>query len=542
MNKLLDKTRQFIFAKQKSIFSSAVILSVMIIVSSFFGFLRFRILSGLYAKGDLDIFLASFKIPDLIFEILVTGALTSSLIPIFIKYQGNQKQLDENISSIFNLILVLMSFFIVILLIFLDKIIPIITPGFSETKIQAIIFYSRLLLIGQLPLLIIGNFFTGIGQANKTFLLPALSPVVYNIAIIIGAVTLNSSFHLLAPIIGVIIGAFLFVIVQLPILYKSYFNYSLIIKKTTGLVDFFRVIVPRGLTVVVAQIDATFDLVLTSLLGTGAYTVFYFAQRLQLLPVSVIGVAFGQASLPYLSEIYQSGRHDEYNKIVVDSILSLFFFIVPIMSFLIFARTPIVRLFYGGQKFDWDATVSTAITLSYFSLALPFHSIYYFLTRCFYSFLDTKTPFIVSVLTTILNTALSLTFVFILKMPVWWLAISFSISMIINVVVLLYLLSKKIEGFDFKTLFVESTKMVVATLISSIVAYYLIKLLDGLIFDTSYTINVFLLLVTSVCVYFSIYIFLAWFFNIREIYLVTKLILKAREYRKKVLEFYTSYE
>lgn len=542
MNKIVEKTKQFIFSKQTSMFSSAMLIAVMIIISRFFGFFRYRILSGLFTKEELDIFLASFRIPDLVFEILITGALTSTIIPIFIKYKNNKDELSVNISSILNLILLIMVVLIAVLFLGMEFIVNLITPGFSKEKIDTIVTYSRLLLIGQLPFLILGNFFTGISQANKMFFLPALAPIFYNIAIIVFALLFSSGLFLLAPIFGVIVGAFLFLLIQLPILMRSSFNYSFILKKTQGLVDFFRVVVPRTFTVIFAQIDATFDLILTTLLGAGSYTVFYFAQHLQLLPVSVIGVAFGQASLPYLTEVYQSKRSEEFKKIIVDSILNLFFFTIPIMSFFIFARTPLVRLFFGGGKFDWEATVSTAITLSYFSLSLPFHTIYYFVTRCFYAFLDTKTPFFVSVLGISLNTVLSVLFVIYFKFPVWSLAIAFSAAMIFNVVILLLLLSKKIGGLDFKFLIIETGKMLIVTAISSFIVYYLMKLLDGLIFDTSYTINVFFLIMIGGILFFILYLLLSWLLNVREFYLIGKLILKAKEYQKRIVEFYTTYE
>ncbi|MBI4008916.1 murein biosynthesis integral membrane protein MurJ [Candidatus Roizmanbacteria bacterium] len=542
MNKILNRTKQFIFAKQTSMFSSAVVIAIMIVVSRLFGFFRYRTLAGLFTKEELDIFFASFRIPDLVFEILITGALTSTIIPIFIKYQNNKEELNTNISSIINLILLLMGLFIFVLFILMGFIVPAITPGFSREKIAAVILYSRLLLIGQLPFLIIGNFLTGIGQAHKMFLLPALAPIFYNLAIILSAKALASTFYLLAPIFGVIGGAVLFILIQLPILANSHFSYKLILKKTAGMLEFFRIVIPRALTVIFAQIDATIDLILTTFLGAGSYTVFYFAQHLQLLPVSVIGVAFGQASLPYLTEVYQGKRIEEFKKIIADSILNLLFFTIPIASFFIFSRTPLVRLFFGGQKFDWDATVSTAVTLSFFSLSIPFHTIYYFITRCFYAFLDTKTPFFISVLTIGVNTFLSVIFVVIFKFPVWSIAGSFSIAMILNVVILFLVLAEKIEGLDFRFLIFESLKMVVATALASVIVYYSMKLMDGLVFNTSYTINVFFLLLTGWSMYLILYIFLSWLLNVKEIYLVGKLLMKAREYQKKIIEFYTSYE
>ncbi len=542
MNKIINRTKIFIFSQQKSIFSSAMIISFMIVVSSLVGFLRYRVLSNYYPKEQLDLFFASFRIPDLIFEILITGALTTSFIPIFIKYQKNKEELNINMSSIINLISLFLIVFIVLSLISLEKLIPLITPGYTPEKIQVIINFSRILIIGQLPFFIAGNFLTGIAQSNKSFFIPAVAPIIYNLSIIAVTYFLAPTLELNAPIIGVILGAFLFLIVQLPIIKNSGFSYKFVIKKTQGILEFFRMIIPRTLTVIVGQIDATIDLSLTSLLGGGAYTVFYFAQRLQLLPVSVLGVAIGQASLPYLSELFQEKKIIEFKKIVTNTLLNLFFVIIPLSGFLIFARTPLVRLFFGGQMFDWEATVLTAFTLSAFAISVPFHSVYYFLTRCFYAVLDSRTPFFIGAGAIIINLLLSLFFILVLKLPVWSLALAFSSSMTINVILLYIFFYKKIGGLDLKELIGETSKIISVSLFSGVISYYLLKLFDGLIFDTTRTINVFFLLLTVFLIYFLIYLFLCWLFEIKEIYLITKMITKAKEYQKKILEVYTTYE
>jgi len=542
MERFISRTKNFIFARQKSIISSAMLLSFMIVLTSLSGFLRYRILANYFNKNDLDIFLASFRLPDLIYEILITGAITSTFIPIYVRYKNNKEDLNTNISSIINFILVILTLFIIVVYLFLDKIIPLVTPGYDAIKMEKIIYFSRLLLVGQLPFFVLGNFLTGIGQANKTFFLSALAPIIYNSVTIAATILFASSFGLLAPVWGVIIGAILLFGVQLPLLFDSDFSFRLIIKKTQGLIDFFRLVVPRTLTVIVAQIDATIDLTLATLLGAGAYTVFYFAQHLQLLPVSVVGIAFGQASLPYLSEIYQEKKIEELRKIIVDSILNLLFLTIPMAVFFIFARTPLVRLFFGGQKFDWEATVQTAVTLSFFAVALPFHSIYYLLTRCFYALLDSRTPFYVSASSIVINTVLSLLFVFYFHFPIQALAISFSISMIINSSTMFFLLWKKISGFNWKLLFLELVKMVLSSGIAAIIAYYSMKLLDGLIIDTSFTINVFILLATVFAIFLSVYLFLGWLIDLKQIYLVTKLLIKAKNYQKKITEVYSQYE
>jgi len=141
-----------------------------------------------------------------------------------------------------------------------------------------------------------------------------------------------------------------------------------------------------------------------------------------------------------------------------------------------------------------------------------------------------------------LNTVMSIVFVLYLKLPVWSLAISFSLSMIFNVVFLLILLARRIGHLDFKFLLLESIKMVSATLISSLIAYYAMRLMDGLIFNTSYTINVFFLLVTGSTLFVFFYLFTAWLLNVKEIYLVGKIIIKAKEYRKRIIEFTSTHE
>lgn len=541
MDRFINKTKQIIFAQQGGIFSSALIISGMIVISGIFGFLRYRILAGYFTKEELDIFFAAFRLPDLIFEILITGALTSSFIPVFIKYQKNKEELEQHISSIFNLLLIILVMVVIVLYFSMDSLIPLITPGFKGEKLMQVILYSKILLVSQLPFLVAGNFLTGIAQAHKTFLITSVAPILYNLSVIVGTLLFASQFHLLAPILGVSVGAVLFFLIQIPIIITFEIKYRLIIKVTDGVKEFFKMIGPRILTVIITQIDATIDLSLTSLLGSGSYTIFYFAQHLQLLPVSVIGVAFGQASLPYLSEMVEQGKQDELKKIIIESLLNLFFFTVPIMIFFVFARTPLIRVFFGGEKFDWDATVQTAYTLSYFALSLPFHAVYYFLTRCFYSLFDSKTPFIISLFTIALNTLLSLYFILIAKLPIWSLAISFSVSVIANSTILFIILAARLKNMDIPFFIKEIIKMTLASCLASLPAYYLIKLMDNLLLDTTRTINVFVLLASSALLYFLLYLLLSWLLNIKELYSISRLFAKAKLFQKKITEI-TSYE
>lgn len=541
MQKIIQQTRKLFLSAQGGMFSSAIILSFMIIVSRIFGFMRYRILAGYFNKDELDIFFASFRIPDLVFELIITGAITSTLIPIFIKYSANEKERSQIISSIINIIFLVLTVLIVLILPFMEPIVSFITPGFRGDKLHTIVIFSQWLLVSQLPFLVLGNFLTGIAQARKQFLITTLPPIIYNLSVIIATVVLTPSIGLYAPILGVIGGALLFTIIQLPVVLDELKTYKFTIELHTGVNDFFRMIGPRILTIITAQIDATIDLTLTTLLGSGAYTIFYFAQHLQLLPVSVIGMSFGQASLPYLSELAEAKKQNELTKIVTESILNVFFMTMPIAMYFIFARTPLTRMFFGGEKFDWEGTVQTAFLLSYFAVSIPFHSVYYLLTRSFYALLDSKTPFFASTIGVITNTILSLVFILVLKMPVWALGVSFSVSMIVQDMILFVILHKKI-GFNLLQVTFSIMKISFAALISAPIPYILIKLMDNLLLDTTRTINIFLLLCISAVVYGLLYLFVSWFIGVQELYIISQLIGKAKQFQKKITEMYLSYD
>jgi putative peptidoglycan lipid II flippase len=541
MNKLIQQTRKLFLGAQGGMFSSAMILSFMIIVSRIFGFIRYRTLAGYFNKDQLDVFFAAFRIPDLVFELLITGALTSTLIPIYIKYQKNEAERREITTSIFNFISIILFVLIVLLLPFLHIIIPLITPGFQGEKLAEVVTFSRILLLGQLPFLVLGNFFTGIAQARKLFLVTSIPPIIYNLSVIIATWAFASTYGLYAPIIGINIGAAIFALMQLPAVWDEIIAWRPIFKMYSGVKDFFRMILPRLLTILVAQIDATIDLTLTTLLGSGAYTIFYFAQHLQLLPVSVIGMAFGQASLPYLTEMIESKKKEDFAQIITESLLNVLFLTVPVAVYFIFARTPLVRMFFGGEKFDWDATVQTAYLLSYFALSIPIHSIYYLLTRCFYALLDSKTPFYSSIIGVGVNTILSILAIVVLHMPVWALGISFSLSMALQVGILFFLLQKR-ALFKFIPFLLSLGKIILASVIAAPVPYILIKLMDDLLLDTTRTVNILLLLVVSAITYFLLYLFVAWFIGVTELSLVAQLTIKAKEFQKKITEMYTSYD
>lgn len=536
MNRFIAKTRSFIFAQQSGIISTTLLISGMLMLARVFGLVRYRVFNSFFSKEELEIFFAAFRIPDFLFELLITGALTTSFIPFFLKYHDDPRKQNAIISSVINLICITLAVLMVILVIFMPAVVRVTVLGFDEESLSKVVYLSRIFLIAQLPFLVLGNIATGLSQAYKRFLIPSFAPVMYNIGIIIMTIILAPKYHLDGVAIGVIVGAVLFFLVQVPQILQLSFRYQPIISHLKEIKQFLKTITPRLFTVLAAQIEVTIDQTLSTLVSSGAYTIFYYAQHLQLLPVSIIGMAFGQASLPYLSEIYQKNQIAELKKIVVDSLCNLLFVTAPIMAFFIVARTPIVRLIYGGQRFDWAGTVSTAETMSYFALSIPLHSCYYFLTRCYYATLDTKTPFAVSIGAIGLNTVLSYIAVAVLQLPVWSLGITFSIAITLQVTLLLVLFHLRMKGLELMTLAKEVTKIVMAAILGVAVMYPSQRILDGLIFDTTRTINLVFLLISTGSILVISYIFACWALNARGLSFVWQALLSVRKTKNRVAD------
>ncbi|MEI6326554.1 MAG: murein biosynthesis integral membrane protein MurJ [Candidatus Roizmanbacteria bacterium] len=540
MNRFIAKTRSFIFAQQSGIVSTTLLISGMLMLARVFGLVRYRVFNSFFSKEELEIFFAAFRIPDFLFELLITGALTTSFIPFFLKYHNDQKKQNAIISSVINLICIALAVLIGVLFICMPLVVRFTVLGFDEASLEKVVYLSRILLIAQLPFLVLGNIATGLSQAYKRFIIPSFAPVMYNIGIIVVTVLLAPTYHMNGVAIGVIAGAILFFFVQIPQILQLSFQYEPIITHLKEIKGFLKTITPRLFTVLVAQIEVTIDQTLSTLVSTGSYTIFYYAQTLQLVPVSIIGMAFGQASLPYLSEIYQKKQFVELKKIVIDSICNVLFVTAPIMAFFIIARTPIVRLVYGGHKFDWSGTVSTAETMSYFAFSIPLHSCYYFITRCFYATLDTKTPFVVSIGSIIFNVVMSFFAVSVFRLPVWSLGITFSIAITVQVTILLILFHRKVGGLELFSLLKEVIKIIMAAILAVAVMYPSQRLLDGLIFDTTRTINLVFLLITTGGILLITYLFACWTLNAKGLYFIIHAMRNIRRSKSRVVDSFIS--
>lgn len=540
LKKLISTASNLVSRKQTNILSAAGIIMLMVFTSRTLGLVRDRFMTSRFTPDELGIYFASFRLPNLIFEILVVGAISTSFIPVFSQYLNEQRKRDafSVASSIINLSSLLVLFLLIPLLLFTQTISEFFAPGFNANQIAIMVFYTRVLLIAQVIPLLIGNFLTGILQSYKHFLLPAIAPVVYNLGTIIGIIFLTPYFGLFGVVLGVILGSLFFLSIQIPQVkalgYRHFFVFDY---KKEGVVKIIKLAIPRTIGLGIAQIDLTIDLILASVLGASSVAIFTFAQHLQLVPVGLFGLTISQATLPTLSQFKQMKN---YKETFLASWHQILFLVLPASVMLSVLRIPIVRIVFGADLFDWTATVQTAKTLSLFAISLFAQASVHLFIRAFFSLQDSKTPVVTSTISVLLNSVLSLFFVLFLHLPIWSLALSASIASILNAFLLLFFLNKKVNGFDAYQIFIPPIKMFLAASIAGIAIYIPLKLFDQLVFDTTRTFNLILLTGTVSFIGLSVYAFMAWFLNIKEI--LTFYNLLKRAIRVRDLFFETSQE
>jgi putative peptidoglycan lipid II flippase len=517
--------------KQQTIGSAAFVLISMVFTSRVLGLIRDRLLNARFAPDELGIYFAAFRLPNLIFELLVMGALTSAFIPVFTKYvtQQNEKEGFGVAATLINMSTIVFLILALPLLVFTDQLSHFFAPGFSPEQVAQMAAYTRFMILFQVLPLLVGNFFTGILQSYNLFLVPALAPVVYNIGIILGIIILTPAFGLMAPVYGVGIGALLFMCIQVPLVllvgYRHRFTFEW---RHPGVREVLRLIGPRTLGLAVSQVDSTVDLMLASILGARMVTVFNFAQQLQQLPVGLFGVSVAQAALPALSAASVKEDKEEFKKSVISAIHQILFFVLPASALFIVLRIPVVRLVFGAARFDWEATVLTGITLSMFSLSIFAQSIVNVLARGFYALYDTKTPVVISIISIGTNTLLSLYFIKVLGLPVWSLGLSTSIASILNATILSIVLDRRVGGFSKTDLFLPAIKMFIAAAAAGVAVYFPLKLFDQLVFDTTRTFGLLLLTGIAGGAGLLTYLLLAWLFDVNEVKSFIRLIRRVR--------------
>ena len=507
--------------KQNSILSASLVLAIAFSVSSILGLLRNRFLYAEFFSccvSDLDVYNAAFRIPDLIFKLLVTGVLSASFIPVFSSYlHKNKKTADEIASTVINILLIAFTIISIIAFIFIKPISGLIAAGFSPDQISLMASLTRILLFAQIFFLL-SNFASAILQVNQIFIVPAITPIVYNIFIIISIFTLAPMFGIYGVTIGAVVGAFFHLAIQVPVVRRQGFVYYPIIKtKLSGVREIFRLMVPRIFSLGLGEIESTITLFFASTLVSGSISLFNLALQFMYLPSRIFGTTVGQASLPILSKNIARNDLNTFRNTVSKIINQSLFIALPVSALILVERVSIVRILYGSQEFPWSATILTSRILAFLIPGIVCQAIIQILVRSFYALHNTKIPFFVSAVSLTINIVASFYFVNFTHFGVIGLAVSASIGNLVQLFGLLIMFIKIVDGFNWANTFSKFYKMLISSILMGLVSWLSIKFLDLFILDTTHFIPVLTLMVISSIMGLFTYVFAVNFLKIDEI-------------------------
>lgn len=522
--------------RQSSILSGALVLMATVAASKVLGLARDRLLAHNFAPDTTAVFFAAFRVPDLMFQVLIFGAVSVAFIPIFTDYlhKKGEKEAFGFAADVLNVVLLGFLLVSVLGIVFASSLTSVIVPGFSESQKDMTTELTRIIWIGQV-FLVVGAFFAGVGQAFQRFIIPALASVFYNVGIILGIVFLTPVWGISGPALGVVLGALLHILVQVWLVRSLGFGYKFSFNlRSEGIKEVLGMMSIRTIGVTVEQINETIGIVLASLISASSVTFLTFAQHLQTVPIGLFGATLAQAALPVLSRERAQNDDNSFKVTLLTTMHQIMFLSLPAAAILIILRIPAVRLVFGASQFDWSATVLTGKTVAFLAAGLAAQSVVLLLVRGFYALKDTRTPVIVSVISVALNIALSFIFIQRMHLEVWSLGLSYAISANISVGLLLIFLGRKIGGFKTDELFLPAGKMLFAALVAAVALYLPIKALDQLVFDTTKTVN--LLALTGIASLFglSVYLLLVWILKVRELETFGHLLKKIYDLQFKV--------
>lgn len=478
----------------KSVSIASLILACFYITSGLLGLLRDRLLFGKFGAGnELDVYYAAFTIPDLIALILVFGAISAAIIPIFSGYLVKSKeQAFEYASVLLNVFLTCLVVVCSMLIVFTPLLVKFIAPGFSPEKQETTAMLMRIMFLSPI-ILGISNIISGILQVFHRFLATALAPVMYNLGIIIGIVFFVPLFGIKGLAFGVVLGGILHLVIQIPAFFYSGFRYGKIFNFShEGVLKTLKLMVPRSLGLGAGHINTIATTAIASTLLAGSVAVFNWTNNFSNMIISVIGVSLSTATFPSLSLAYLKEDKKEFKKKFSDTFLQLVFLMVPVAVLLFILRAQIVRIILGTGRFNWTDTRLTAACLGIFAVGLCAQGLIFLLSKTFYAAHNTKIPAIVSAATVVLNILMSLLFVWLLglhglffsiaqnllrldginNISVVGLALSFSITGIAETSLLLTLLYRKYRLFSIRHIGLTFVKIIIGALITGVTAFF----------------------------------------------------------------------
>lgn len=402
-----------VYKEIRGLHEAAYVLAGFTFASQILALVRDRMLAHHFGAGrELDIYYTAFRIPDLLFVVFASVLSVYVLIPFVseAKLKGGEAAARAMLSQVFTLFLVFYGVIAFVIGFFAHSIVGWFFPGFTQSEYAMLALLLQVLLL-QPFLLSISNLFGVITQLENRFIMYALSPVLYNVGIVAGIIFFYPTFGIIGLIMGVVLGALFHLLVQIPLLATSRS-----MPRLTGTFDrellrrILTTSAPRALTLSLHQFVLLAMVGIASAMAAGSISVFQFALNLQSVPLAIIGVSYSVAAFPTLARMFTNGDRDAFVAHVATALRHIFFWSIPLIALIVVTRAQIVRALLGSGSFDWDDTRLTAAALALFSLSLAAQAVNLLIVRAFYAGGDTRTPFYVTLLSSVVALALGIGF------------------------------------------------------------------------------------------------------------------------------------
>ena len=525
ITKLLANNTKWLEKQQTSINSAAAIIAMANAFSVVFGFVRTRTVLSYFSEEIVTAWTLAFQIPDLLFQLLIFGALSASFIPIFLslKKSHDSKTAFKMGGIVLNILLIIFTLISVIVFIFAEPLTLLrIGDKLSSDQLSIVINLTRIMLAAQI-FFTVSNIMTGVLQSYKRFIIPSLAPIIYNLGIILGVVLFSGRFGIYSAGIGVVLGAFLHMLVQIPLVLKLGFKPTLSINiRYPGVTKLFMLSPARFITIGISQIQTLAIAYFATSIGQLSFLYISYANYLSTFPIRMLGVPLSQAALPFLSQYSKKEELSKFRDLTLQSLHQISFLALPTSVLLLILRIPIVRIAFGTSNFSWTSTVTTGKVLAILAISITAQAMVQLLVRSFHALKDTHTPLFISLIFTIFYLSSAYYVVHYTSLGVVGLAITGAISFVLELFLFILMLNRIVPKFVSKKMVIPQLKMLLASFFMAVFLYLPFRIFDELIFDTTKTIELVGLTITTSTIGGLVYIYFAALFEIKELELVTK--------------------
>lgn len=529
--KILSRQAKILERQQTSILSAAVIITVANIISSLSGLVRQRLLIAEFFGTEesqlaFEALLVAFQIPDMMFQLIVLGALSAAFIPVFSSLKKENEEKAFGMSSIvLNLLMLIFVLAAVVVYIFAEPLTAWRTgDAFTPDQVATAAKLTRIMLLAQM-FFAVSNMFSAILQSFQRFILPSIAPILYNIGILLGVYLFSDWLGIYAAGVGVCLGALMHMLVQAPLVFKLGFRIKPSLNfRFPGVKELFQLIPARVITIGINEIQNLGLGFFATSLGNLSFVVIKLASTLVTIPIRLFGVPISQASLPFLSHEATEKDLKKFRSLVRRSLHQISFFAFPAAVLLLILRIPIVRLIFGTHNFPWTTTLNTGRAVAIIAVSIGAQAMVQLLIRAFHSLKDTKTPLYITLLIVSLYLLGSAGVVYLTDWGVIGIALVTSLTAFLELILFIWFLHRKIGDFLTASFWIPQLKMTFASFLMAVSLYLPFRILDELVFNTTRTIELIALTISTSTIGMLVYIYFAALFQIKELRLVTTML------------------